>query len=253
MMESLQKLAEAFVTGHPGMQVLKLGVPAFLPPLWTVGAADDAMWVDLRGQLGAGALMPGDVLPGAARVISLFFPYSPEICTQNAAPGETGFGWLYGRIEGHAIMDQTCGLLTTALRDYGFSAARPEEAAGFAVVDDVATWSHRHAGYICGMGTFGLSAGLITRAGVAGRLASLVTDAPLPVTLREYDRYDQWCTRCGACIARCPAGAISPGGKAHPPCADFVGETARKYAPRYGCGKCQVALPCTHRRPGKGD
>ena len=35
-------------------------------------------------------------------------------------------------------------------------------------------WSERHAAYACGLGTFGLSKGLITEKGMAGRFASII-------------------------------------------------------------------------------
>ena len=40
-------------------------------------------------------------------------------------------------------------------------------------------WSERHIAFICGLGTFGLSRGLITRKGICGRFGSLITDLDL--------------------------------------------------------------------------
>ena len=51
--------------------------------------------------------------------------------------------------------------------------------------------------------------------------------------------------KCGACIRRCPAGAISADGKDHGVCSDFIDtEVLPLFAPRYGCAKCNVSVPC---------
>lgn len=34
-------------------------------------------------------------------------------------------------------------------------------------------------------------------------------------------------------------------------CAAFMDKNKATYAPRHGCGKCQLKLPCATRRPGK--
>ena len=60
-------------------------------------------------------------------------------------------------------------------------------------------WSERHAAYVCGLRTFGLSKGLITKKGIAGRFTSLITDLPLLADERAYTDVYEYCTRCGAC------------------------------------------------------
>lgn len=54
----------------------------------------------------------------------------------------------------------------------------------------------------------------------------------------------------GKCAVNCPANAISlDKGKDHSKCHGFLLKTAEKFKPRYGCGKCQVAVPCECRIP----
>ena len=97
-----------------------------------------------------------------------------------------------------------------------------------------------------------LIADAITEKGIAGRLGSLIVSERFEPRKREYTDIYEYCTRCGACIRRCPAGAISlENGKEHLPCDQFLEETKKKYAPRYGCGKCQTKVPCESRIPGK--
>ena len=111
-------------------------------------------------------------------------------------------------------------------------------------------WSERHVAHACGLGTFGLSAGLITAKGLAGRFGSLLTSLRLAPDARPYQSYNAYCSRCGACAKRCPAAAISlEKGKEHTICSPLVDKSMEPFRPRYGCGKCQVGVPCEKRIP----
>ncbi|MDR3200897.1 MAG: 4Fe-4S binding protein, partial [Spirochaetales bacterium] len=99
--------------------------------------------------------------------------------------------------------------------------------------------------YACGLGTFSLSRGLITKKGVAGRFGSVITSLAIPATGRPYSGLYDYCTNCGACLRNCPVRAISrENGKDHVPCSRFLNKTRAENAPYYGCGKCQTATPC---------
>ena len=114
--------------------------------------------------------------------------------------------------------------------------------------------------FVAGAGTFGLSAGLITEHGVAIRLGSVVTTLELPADPRPYgDDPFAWCTRCGACIRRCPAHAIGPEFKDRdkPACARYAVEHVAKDREKtygwldraLGCALCQTGVPCEFHRP----
>ena len=55
------------------------------------------------------------------------------------------------------------------------------------------TWSERHVAYISGLGTFGLSGGLITERGQAIRLGSVIVRATIPPTPRPYSDPFAYC------------------------------------------------------------
>jgi epoxyqueuosine reductase QueG len=113
-------------------------------------------------------------------------------------------------------------------------------------------WSERHIAYACGLGTFGLSKGLITGKGIAGRFISLITSAYFTPDKRSYTGIYDYCTNCGACVRNCPAQAITlEKGKIHSICSAFVESTRYKHAPRFGCGKCQVKVPCESGIPAR--
>ena len=114
-------------------------------------------------------------------------------------------------------------------------------------------WSERHVGFACGLGTFGLGANIITKVGTAGRLVSFVTDwEPEYYDMRDYTGIYDYCTRCGACIKRCPSGSISlECGKDKQKCHSYWESIGFRYVPRYHCGTCMTGVPCQDGIPGK--
>lgn len=50
----------------------------------------------------------------------------------------------------------------------------PKRGEKWQGVSYTSNWSERHVAFVCGLGTFGLSKGLITEKGIAGRLGSLI-------------------------------------------------------------------------------
>ncbi len=162
----------------------------------------------------------------------------------NRAPGEPAREWLYGRYEGAAFMDAACAFLRDAVQQAGGRAIAPSLDDRFRIVDLRSNWSERHVAFIAGLGTFSLNRSLITQAGSAGRLGSVITDVALEPKPRPYTEFDEYCNYCGACRLRCPPHAISEEGKDNAVCAQYLKETKARYQPRYGCGKCQTGLPC---------
>jgi len=166
--------------------------------------------------------------------------------------------WLHGRIEGQAFLNKLCMHLKSVLIDEGYDSLVPALDERFWSNNDgtkhkakfTSNWSERHVAFVCGLGTFGLSKGLITPKGIAGRLGSIITELYLPPDKREYENIYEYCSMCGKCVKNCPVDAITiEKGKDHYPCSAFVDKTSEKYKPRYGCGKCQVAVPCESRIP----
>ena len=238
------------------------------PPLAGVAAADDPLFARLRvpDAVGPHFRLPEEWLPGAASVVSLFFPYAAEVTKSNGADSEWASDeWLHARIEGQEMIDSLAGHLAEEMRRAGWRALAPSIHPGFQVwrrppgtpetepANPTSNWSERHVAHVAGLGTFGMSHALITPAGAAGRLTSVITDMPLPPTPRDYTRHDEYCTRCGACAPRCPVDAIRPerGGKDKRLCMERVDLSRARFAPRYGCGKCYTAVPCERRAPGR--
>jgi len=155
--------------------------------------------------------------------------------------------------------------LADVLTENGIPAVAPERLPGFDYRHSerfgiASNWSERHVAYVAGMGTFGLSDGLITRRGKAVRIGSVVARIAIPPTPRTATDHLSWCLRyasggCGVCIDRCPAGAISDAGHDKERCFAYIRNVAAPYArERFGtdatpCGLCQVGIPCESRSP----
>jgi epoxyqueuosine reductase QueG len=251
-----EKALAAAVSEAEALRPELAGMRVFDAPIFAAAAADDPMFLQIRTDASVGGhhRMPADWTPRARFVLSVFFPFAKRVRTANAAAlGRLPAAeWLHGRIEGQNHISAISAAAAEALRGAGFSAVAPSVDDGFRSKGFTSNWSERHVAFVCGLGTFGLSKGLITEKGVAGRLFSIVTDMELGITRRAYAALYEYCIFCGLCAKRCPAGAIDPKtGKAHCPCSAFLDETRELFAPRYGCGKCQVDVPCEDRIPAK--
>lgn len=238
-----------------------VGLRIFERPIFGFADAHDPLFEGLRAPeaVGSGFMPPDEWLCGAASVFSFFLPFTEEVKKSNVAEhSEISPEWLHGRIEGQKLILLMSQYLTELLRAEGFEAVSPAADGRFKTFRNreglvfSSCWSERHVAYISGLGTFGLSKGLITEKGVAGRFGSIITTARFEPTKRTYTGLYDNCTNCGACAKRCPVGAIDPKtGKDHVKCSEFLNTTKEKYAPRYGCGKCQTAVPCQSRIPQK--
>lgn len=241
------------------------GLKMFEAPILGVGLATDHYFNKLKESTAIGEhfLLPQQWLLGAKSVISFFFPFSRDVKTTNNKdkvwPSDE---WLHARIEGDMFIHKFIMYMQSILQVAGYKSIVPSlddrfwSKSAFNSATDhpnasfTSNWSERHVAFICGLGTFGLSKGFITLKGMAGRFTSLVTDLELTADIRNYQGTYEYCTRCGACAAKCPAGAISlVKGKDHIACYKFLNKTAEKFAPRYGCGKCQTGVPCESNIP----
>jgi epoxyqueuosine reductase QueG len=262
-----EEVLKKFVHHSPGNYVQEdialrpdlAGMQIFGEPIFGYAPAEDPLFEELKkpGIIGAHFMTPAEWLPGAKTVIALFLPFTETVRAANRQSMDwPAPEWLHARIEGQAFQDQICNFGVELFKSEGIEALAPMEDMRFSRTSPVtqnrneqdyytSNWSERHAAYVCGLGTFGLSRGLITRKGIAGRYVSVITAARFASGKRPYTGIYDYCTRCGVCVRNCPGGAISlEKGKSHPLCSAFLESTRVKHAPRFGCGKCQVKVPC---------
>ncbi len=175
--------------------------------------------------------------------------------------------WAYTRDFGEACNNALKKHVVTFLGDLGHVAVAPTLLSTFQYIKDekigwASPWSERHVAYACGLGTFSLNDGLITPKGMAVRFGSVVTLLKLAPSEKKYRHYRENCLqfrneKCGKCIARCPAGAITEKGHDKDKCFEYIrSEPLRAKRLEYGlqnpppsCGLCQTGVPCEFEIP----
>ncbi|KHK03447.1 4Fe-4S ferredoxin [Desulfovibrio sp. TomC] len=256
-----------------------LDEPAFDTPLVGCASGADPLFDWLRNDIGP------DFYWTPAEPLSLAFPdrkIRPEDVTviawvlpQTARTLEAhrrcrllpSLPWSQVRHYGEMINENLRRFVVETLVGQGRAAVAPVllpqwDRATSARYGFASRWSERHAAHVCGLGTFGLSDGLITPAGKAVRVGSVVAEMVLPPTPRPYARHDAWCLRaagvpCRSCIKRCPAGAISEAGHDKQLCYNYIRNVTAPYVAREqmpgipvnSCGLCQTGTPCEHGIP----
>ena len=260
-----------YVSEEDAIYPSQVGLRLYDVPLIGFALADDKLFTEefkKKGVIHPDYKDPKEWLPEAKTVISFFFPTSKEIRESNKKmidePYEEGIEiscspeWLLARCEGQIFINEVVAYAASLLDKVIIPAA----SADFKMLEPfVSNWSERHAAYAAGLGTFGLSRGLITKKGMAGRIGSLITETYFEPTVREYSDPFEYCIRCGACQKRCPAEAIDiergmAFAKDQIKCSGHVKSGNMKpfgvnKRMRYGCGKCQVAVPCGEGIPLK--
>lgn len=241
----------------------------FQSPLIGFADADDPLFLTYKNRYEAtyNAFMPPhEWLPSAKTVISIFLPFSDHIVNSNKIhPKLPSYEWTYGRYDGQQIINNFSKYLEDQIHQLGYDAIAPSISKNFKATygyldpahqkDNFAytsNWSERHVAFAAGLGTFSLCKGIITEKGMAGRFTSIITNIRYPPTERKYTGIYEYCTMCGQCLRNCPPTAITfKHGKNHPKCATYQRGIKKLYDPRFGCGKCQVDVPCSRQIPSR--
>lgn len=226
-------------------------------PLVNIADAGDPLFERLKEVVDPDHAMPHDLLPTARSAIVFFLPFHRELGKGNAEAGHFASpGWAQAYVETNEVISLICAQLKELLADFGFDAAGTPATHNFDTKKLVSLWSHKHVGFIAGLGTFGRHHQLITRKGCVGRLGSLVTSAPLPPTPRPAQ---EWCLfkrglKCHACVKRCRYGALGRDGLDRQRCyAQLLANDARfdQFPLADVCGKCACEVPCSYEIPAQ--
>ncbi len=251
---------------------------AFSEPLVGFAAGEDDLFTFLKADIGPdfywtpeeafSAAFPEDVVRAdELTVIAWILPQTDHTrLAHRKAEDMPSVEWSKVRHYGEKVNEKLRLHVVDLFSASGYQACAPvllpqwsralSDRYGFA-----SSWSERHAAHVCGLGTFGLSDGLITPAGKAVRVGSVIVRRRFPPTLRSYRSHNEWCLfksggKCLACMRRCPAGAISEAGHDKVKCKEYIRNVTAVHVEREqlgfrvnSCGLCQTKVPCEARNP----
>jgi epoxyqueuosine reductase len=276
--ETIIREIEKFVSLHPGNRKPGPdGIPYYDTPLVGFADVNDNLFSEFKDIIGDFHLTPVEVLARSfpehtaswdgSSVISWIIPVSRSVRESNRKETRcSSKTWMEAKLYGEELNIQLQEHLVSFIHERGFFAIPPILSPFFEVlqldkVSSSSNWSERHVAYAAGLGTFGLSGGLITTQGIAMRCASVVTSLKLNPTKRSYSDFQEHCLfynsdTCGRCRERCPSGAISQEGHNKELCMVHCAQVMQECDYNAGvpsCGLCQTAVPCEAGIPKKSD
>lgn len=254
--DAIRNIITTYVRDYPK----KEAVPDFWrTPLAAFAAVDDRF--DILPEIASpDHALPEDLLPGGRTVMVFFVPFSRALAKENHAGDTPCRTWGLAYQVTNTMINRLCGHIQKVLENAGYEVALVPATHNFDHQKLMAKWSHKHLGYIAGLGRFGVNAQFITPSGCAGRLGSLVTSADLGdspvVEAKELCLYKTG-HDCLICVKRCPVGAVSKKtGIDRQKCWARLKDNIKTLDALKGmepsthiCGKCQVLLPCSLGAP----
>jgi epoxyqueuosine reductase QueG len=218
-------------------------------------------------KLGLGEKAPPNLRARDLRVIAWVLPITEKTRKETRMQGKvTSRRWAHTRLYGEECNQALRSYVVSMLTEKGCLAVAPFQSSFFATLKDnrigyASNWSERHVLYAAGLGTFGLSDGLITPKGKAMRCGSVVTNLPLKPTPHPYRGRGDYCLfhrqgTCMECAHRCPVGAITEKGHDKNVCRSFVHERMKRFIRQnydieiHACGLCQAGVACEFEIPG---
>ena len=251
LQQEIENIIQNFIVDYQNRDDIK---SAWKEPVIKYAAADDPMFKELKEAVSEEHLLPEDILPGAETVIAYFLPFSEEIANSNIEGKYSSHQWAVAYIETNQLIAELNQHLKNKLAARGYKAGLIAATNNFDKERLLSDWSHRHAAYIAGLGTFGLNNLLITEKGCAGRIGTLVTDLKIEASKRsEKERcLNKAGFNCSKCVERCINGSLQEDSFDRHLCYELLTENDEIHpesALTDVCGKCSVDLPCSFISP----
>ena len=274
----VNSLIQDFITSSP-LNTLQNenSDPAWDMALVGFSSGADPIWQQYKEYVGAFHWTPWEVFNQHSpeevvtaeqlTVVSWILPQRKQVRKTNSRaktyPSEE---WARIRVYGEEFNVALRNHVVRSLEAVGHAAVAPMLVPNWTILKSerfsyASSWSERHAAHAAGLGTFGLCDGLITAKGKAMRAGSVVAKISIKPTPRPYENHQAYCLyyadgTCGKCIDRCPARAITQAGHDKEKCREHLA-LSREYVKKtykfegYGCGLCQVGVPCEEGIPVK--
>lgn len=274
----IEDLIRDFIATSPDNNMgNETGEPAWDNALVGFASGVDQIWQQYKEYVGAFHWTPWEVFnqhhpdkqaeAEELTVISWVLPQREMVRkTNRRAKKYPSEEWARIRVYGEEFNVALRRHVVKSLEQAGHAAIAPMLAPNWTIVKSerfsyASSWSERHAAHAAGLGTFGLCDGLITAKGKAMRAGSVVAKISIESTPRPYPHHRAYCLffsngNCGKCIDRCPVRAITEDGHDKEKCRKHL-VRSRKHVKQtykfvgYGCGLCQVGVPCETGIPVK--
>ena len=233
-------------------------------PLVSTGTVDDRFKM-LPEMAADDHWMPADLLPTAKTVMVVFMPFKEELVKENHPGKYPCPNWGIAYEVTNDLIDKLLAHMQDWLKERGYksalTAATEDQDADKGEERLSSRWAHKHLGYLCNMGRFGINAQFITPSGCSGRMGSLVTDADIgdhPLVTKKELCLHKVGQECLQCVARCPVKAVTvDDGIIRNRCNQrlhFNWDNRIKLGlgeRSHGCAKCQVHVPCSLSDPSE--
>jgi len=251
----LREFATDFITHYAEQQ----GLTQWWQPPLMVSAPIDERFEELPRMAAPTHLQPRDLLATARSLAVFFIPFQRWVIRENRGGERPVRSWGQAYVLTNQLLSDLSTALAERLRQAGYAAALTPPTANFDHRRLMADWSHKHLGFLAGMGRFGSHCLLITPAGCCGRLGSLVTDADLgehPLIETGEACLVKAGHKCGKCLEACPVTALGEDEFQRKACWDRLKEN-RATLPELSdlpdnthvCGKCAMIMPCSFKNP----
>lgn len=203
--------------------------------------------------------LPTDLLHDAKTVVVWFIPFKHHIQMDNTEGKYPSLSWGRAYLSTNSMIDRIGCAMKEFIEKKGGQAALTPATHNFDKKRMVSLWSHKHLGYLVGLGRYGTHCQLITPEGCSGRLGSLVTNLEMgdhPLVTAEELCLIKAGKKCGKCIKSCPVHALSEQGMDRSICYARLRENYHLLMEPDGlpettsvCAKCQVGMPCSAGSP----
>ena len=157
-------------------------------------------------------MLPRDLLDSCRSVIIFFIPFTKELSNGNIDGKFPSDEWGLSLSLTNDLIQDISEFISDTLKQSGYISELTPATYNFNAETLMARWSHKHLAHLGGLGRFGINAQLITPAGCAGRLGSLLTEAALgnhPLVEKRELCLHKIGKDCLKCLETCPVKAIS--------------------------------------------
>jgi epoxyqueuosine reductase QueG len=251
MKEKIIKKIKNFVKEYQNKENIKT---EWREPLIKFADAEDDLFYKLKTVVSKSHVLPKDILDGAQTVIAFFIPFEREIVDSNIKGELSSKKWALAYVETNQLISELNNHLKNILENEGHKSSIIPATHNFDEKSLKSNWSHRHAAYIAGLGSFGINNMLITEKGCAGRIGTIISDIEVIASPRKAKEYclNKAGYKCRKCVDRCVNNSLKIDSFDRFKCYELLlkNDNYHTNLPLTDvCGKCCVDLPCSLKIP----